>query len=98
MNQKLTAPLASVIATLIAVGRLATIVQTTSYGGTTLGGKSILQYLFFDAGTLEPNVSLHLIFATAVLWIIAFSFLWLILSLISKDPTPLAQTPPPTQQ
>jgi hypothetical protein len=98
MKQKLPAPLAAVIATLISVGRLATIVQTTSFGGVAIGGNSIIQYLFVDAGTLEPNVSLHLIFATATLWILIFSFMWFILSLISKDPAPLVQAPPVTQQ
>lgn len=89
MKQKLTAPLAAVIATLISVGRLGTITQTTFVPGLgPIGGNSIIEYLFGNAGTLEPNVSLHLLFATVVLWMIAFSVIWFLLALISRDPMP----------
>jgi len=95
MKQKLTTPLAAVIATLVSVGRLGTITQTTTFvpGIGRMGFSSIIEYLFGNAGTLEPNVSLHLLLATVVLWMIVFSVVWFLLSLISRDPMPSIQAP-----
>ena len=85
MKRKLVAPLSSLIATLVSVGRLFTINQTTTYSGIRLDGGTIMQYLFGNYGTLEPNVSLHLTFATLVLWMLVFSIAWFLLTIISHD-------------
>lgn len=64
------------IAAVIAFGRPATYRQNIVVEGVeNLGARSILAYLFFDVGTLEPNVSLHMMLATATHLIVIFSTL-----------------------
>jgi hypothetical protein len=88
-EKQIAAPLASLIATLVSVGRLFTISQNTWFEGVgNIDGGTIMQYLFGEYGTLQPNVSLHLIFATLVLWLIAFSIAWFVLTMISDDRKP----------
>lgn len=89
MEQKFAAPISALVATLISVGRLGMLSMSF---GNYFSSISILEYLFGNGGILEPDVSLHLILATAVLWMIIFSLLWLLLSLISRDVEPMSTT------
>lgn len=81
----LPAPFAAFLASLVAVARLFLITQTTFVTGLgQIGGGTIIEHLFFGYGTLDPNVGIHLLFATMVLWMTALTPCWLVLSLFGR--------------
>ena len=85
MKQKISAPLSALIATLVSVGRLALTKEKFSLGEISYEGDRIIEFIFSIDRGIDSDHSLQLMFGTFVLWLIVFSILWFILSLISKD-------------
>ena len=86
MKQKLSAPLASVIASLFVVGWLYFLTPTIQVPGLEpLAMGNVLSYLYGDVGILETDLSLHILLSSVVIWVSLFSICWLILSLVSRD-------------
>ena len=85
MKNSLSAPIAAFASTMTVVWYLLSMTQTTFVAGVgNVPGGNIIEYLFFDYGTLDPNVGIHLLFGSIVLWAIVFTPLWLVFSLFAR--------------